>query len=315
VTRFVARRVGIVVVSLFGASVAVFAILNLLPASPAEVILGTQATPPAVRQLTAQLGLDKPLWRQYVDWAGGLLHGSFGTSYISHQPIGHQIGQALTVTGPLILFALVIGLVVALPLGLAGALRNGRLSGSLLGALSQLGLAIPTVVGGLLLVTAFAVKTSIFPTGGFNGWSDPASALRHLVLPAVALGVVEGAILSRYVRASVLDQLQSDYLRTARAKGLRIGPALRRHGLRNALIPLVTVIGLELASLVVGAIVVENVFDLPGLGEVLISSVTNRDLLTTQDVAMIVAATVLVLTLLVDLSYRLLAPRIREGTR
>jgi peptide/nickel transport system permease protein len=309
---FIARRVAIMFVSLLGASIAVFAVLNVLPGSPADVILGTQATPQAVRQLTDQLGLDKPLWHQYVDWIGGLTHGSFGSSYISRQPIGGQISHALTVTGPLILFALVIGLLIAVPLGLAGALRNGRWSGSLIGALSQVGIAIPTVVGGLLLTVAFAVETSLFPVGSFPGWSDPIQALRALVLPAFALGIVEGAILSRYVRATVADQLRSDYLRTARAKGLRVGQALRRHGLRNAMIPLVTVVGLELAGLVVGAIVVENVFNLPGLGLVLLSSVNNRDLLTVQDITMLVAATVLVLNLLVDLSYRLLDPRVRE---
>lgn len=311
---YLARRVGILLVSLLGGSMVVFAVLNVLPGSPAQVILGQQATPQAVRQLTAQLGLDKPLWRQYLDWIGGLSHGDLGVSYISHQAIGSEIAQALSVTGPLILIAMLIGLLIALPLGLAGALRNRRLSGTFLGMLSQVGIAIPTVVGGLLLIVGFAVKTHVFPASGFPGWSQPGEALRSLVLPAIALGVVEGAILSRYVRSSILDQLRSDYLRTARAKGLRVGQALRRHGLRNAMIPLVTVLGLEVASLVVGAIVVESVFDLPGIGSLLLNAVNNRDLLMVQDVAMLVAATVLVVNLLVDLSYRLLDPRLRGAS-
>jgi peptide/nickel transport system permease protein len=309
---FIARRIGIVIVSLLGASIAVFTVLNLLPGSPAQVILGQQATPQAIKQLTAQLGLNKPVWRQYVDWIGGLSHGSFGLSYISHQPIGSQISQALTVTGPVILFAMAVGIVIALPLGLFGALRNGKLTGTLAGVISQIGIAIPVVVGGLLLVIVFAVETHVFPSSGFPGWSQPFQALRSLVLPSVTLGVVEGAVLSRYVRASVLDQLRSDYLRTARAKGLKTRQALWRHGLRNAMIPLVTVVGLELASLVVGAIVVENVFELPGIGSLLLNAVNNRDLLTVQDIAMLVAATVLVLNLLVDVSYRLLDPRLRN---
>lgn len=305
------RRLATMVVALWGASVLVFVVLNVLPGSPAQVILGTQATPQSVRQLTAQLGLNKPLLQQYVDWIGGLLHGNLGTSYISHLGIGSQIAQALSVTGPLVLLALVIGLAIGLPLGFAGALRNGRFSGSLIGSLSQIGMAVPSVVAGLLLIIVLTVKLHVFPTSGFPGWSDPLQALRALVLPAFSLGLVEGAILSRYVRASILEQLRSDYLRTARSKGLRIGQALRRHGLRNAAIPLVTVLGLELASLVVGAIVVENVFALPGLGLLLLDSVNNRDLITVQDTAMLVASTVLILNLLVDLSYRLLDPRLK----
>lgn len=307
---FLARRLAVVVVSLFGASVAVFAVLGILPGSPAQVILGQQATPEAVRQLSAQLGTDKPLWRQYLSWAHGLVTFHLGDSYVSHQPVGAQIHAALQVTGPLILFALVIGLLVAVPLGVGGALYNGRLAGTLLGGLSQVGIAVPTFVGAIVLIIVFAVKLSLLPTSGFPGWSEPVQALRSLLLPAVTLGLVEGAILSRYVRASVLDQLHSDYLRTARSKGLTRGRALFRHGLRNAMIPLVTVVGLELAGLIVGAIVVENVFELPGVGQLLLSAVGNRDLLVVQDVVMLVAAVVLVVNLLVDLSYRLLDPRL-----
>ncbi len=309
---YVVRRFATVLVSLVGASIAVFAVLNVLPGSPAEVILGTQATPGSVKQLTAQLGLDEPLWHQYVDWIGNLVRGQLGSSYISHQPIGGTIAQALGITGPLILFAMVIGLVIALPLGLSGALREGRASGTLLGAISQIGIAIPTVVSGLLLSIFLAVKVHVFPSSGFPGWAQPWQSVRALVLPALALGIVEGAILARYIRASVLDQLRSDYLRTARAKGLRVTQALWRHGLRNAMIPLVTVMGLEVGALVVGAIIVENVFELPGVGSLLLSAVENRDLITVQDIAMIVATTVLVLSFLVDLSYRVLDPRLKE---
>jgi peptide/nickel transport system permease protein len=310
VLAFLAGRIAIVVLSLIAASIAVFAILGILPGSPAEVILGTQATPTSVKQLSAQLGTDKALWRQYLHWAHGLITFHFGDSYVSHQAIGHQIGQALQVTGPLILFALVIGLVIALPLGLSGALKQGTRSGALLGAISQVGIAIPTFVGGIILIIVFAVDWKLLPASGFPGWSHTGEAIKSLVLPAVTLGLVEGAILSRYVRASILDQLHSDYLRTARSKGMTRGQALRRHGLRNAMVPLVTVLALELAGLLVGAIVVENVFSLPGLGQLLLSAIGNRDLLVVQDVVMLVAAVVLILNLLVDVSYRLLDPRV-----
>jgi len=312
VTSYLARRAGIVLVSLFGASVAVFAVLAVLPGSPAQVILGTQATPQAVRQLSAQIGTNKPLWDQYLHWVHGLLIGQLGQSYISHQPIGPQIAQALTVTGPLILLALAVGTLVALPLGLGGALHNGKLTGALLGGLSQVGIAVPSFVGGIVLIIIFGVKLRLLPSSGFPGWSEPGQALRSLVLPAATLGLVEGAILSRYVRASVLDQLRSDYLRTARSKGLSRARALWRHGLRNAMVPLVTVLGLELAALIVGAIVVENVFSLPGVGQLLLNAVGNRDLLVVQDIVMLLAAVVLVINLVVDLSYRLLDPRVRD---
>lgn len=299
--------------TLLVSSVVIFAALNVLPGSPAEVILGTQSTPSAVHQLTVALGLNKPLWRLYVDWISALLHGDLGTSYISHLAIAHLISQALTVTGPLVLMALVIGLLIGVPLGVVGALRNGKFSGSVVGGVSQIGVAVPTVVTGLLLILFLTVKVRWFPSSGFPGWSDPLEALRSLFLPAFALGVVEGAIFSRYVRASVLEQLRSEYLRTARSKGLRVGRALRRHGLRNAAIPLGTVVALELSGLVVGAILVENVFELPGVGLLLLQSVNNRDLLTVQDITLMVAALVLVINMLVDMSYRLIDPRLRTS--
>lgn len=292
----------------------IFVALNILPGSPAEVILGTQSTPTAVRQLTDELGLNKPLWRLYLHWIGGLVHGSFGTSYISHLGIGGQIASAMQVTGPLVLMALAIGLLFGVPLGFVGALRNGRLSGSIIGGISQIGIAVPTIVAGLILILLLTVKTRVFPSSGFPGWSDPFQALRSLLLPAFALGVVEGAIISRYVRVSVLEQLRSDYVRTARSKGLRVRQALRKHGLRNAAVPLVTVVALELSGLIVGAIVVENVFELPGIGLLLLDSVNNRDLLTVQDIAMLVSAVVLVVNLLVDLSYRLIDPRLKRAS-
>jgi peptide/nickel transport system permease protein len=305
------RRLLILIASLFAASVLVFLVLAVLPGSPAQVILGTQATPASVAALTAKLGLDKPLWQQYADWVGGLLTGHLGTSYISGQPIWAQLSAALQVTVPLILMGLAVGVLIAVPLGMISALRADRPSGALVGALSQVGIAIPTYVGGILLIIVFAVTVHLLPSGGFVTWQQsPVQAFRSLILPAIALGVVEGAILSRFVRASVLEVLRSDYYRTARAKGLRPLQALRRHGTRNALIPVVTVFGLEMAGLIVGAIVVENVFTLPGVGTMLLQAVDNRDLLLVQDVVIGVTTVVLLLNFLVDLSYRLLDPRV-----
>jgi peptide/nickel transport system permease protein len=316
----IARRLLILAASLFAASLLVFAILAVLPGSPAQVILGTQATPQSVAQLTRQLGLDKPLITQYLDWAGGLLSGSLGRSYISGQPIGPQLGAALAVTGPLILGGLLVGIVIAVPLGMLSALRHDtgrglkKASGTLITVAGQLGIAIPTFVVGLLLILLFAVKARLLPASGFPGWaSDPAGSLRSLVLPCIVLGLAEGAILLRFVRASVLEVLRSDYYRTARAKGLRPMRALLRHGSRNALIPLLTVFALEAGGLIVGAIVVENVFTLPGVGSLLLSEVTNRDLIMVQDIVILACAVVLTLNFLVDLSYRALDPRVGGG--
>jgi peptide/nickel transport system permease protein len=307
----VMRRLVILAASLLAASLLVFAILGVLPGSPAQVILGTQATPRSVAQLTQQLGLNKPLASQYLDWAGGLITGHLGNSYISSQPISGELGPALAVTGPLILGAIIVSVVIAFPLGMASAIRSGKPSGTAITIGGQLGIAVPTFVGGLLLVKVFALMTHLLPATGFPGWqASVTGSLRSLVLPSVALGIAEGAILLRFVRASVLEVLRSDYYRTARAKGLRPMRALWRHGTRNVLIPLITVLGLEIGGLIVGAIVVENVFVLPGVGSLLLYSVSDRDLLVVQDIVMLAVAAVLVLNFLVDVSYRLLDPRI-----
>ncbi|MHB1612961.1 MAG: ABC transporter permease [Actinomycetes bacterium] len=312
--RFLTVRIGLLLVSLVGASLLVFTVLAVLPGSPAQVILGTQATPASVRQLTIQLGLDKPLWQQYLQWVGGLASARLGSSYISHQPIGAQLVQALQVTGPLVLLSLVVGVVVAVPAGMVGALRHGRLAGTVIGVLSQIGVAIPTFVGGIVLIILVAVKAHLLPSGGFPGWAEPGQSLRSLVLPAITLGLVEGAILTRYIRTAVMEVLASDYLRTARAKGLSLGKAMRRHGLRNVLPPIVTVLGLEFAGLIIGAIVVENVFTLPGIGTLLLSAVQNRDLIVVEDIVMLVSGVVMLVNLLVDLSYRFLDPRMVRRT-
>jgi peptide/nickel transport system permease protein len=305
------RRVAILAASLFAASVLVFVVLAVLPGSPAQVILGTQATPASVAAMTAKLGLDKPLISQYGDWIGGLLSGRLGNSYISGQPIGSQLSAALQVTVPLVLIGLLIGLVIAVPAGALSAYRHDRLSGALITVASQIGIAIPAFVGGIVMIIILAVKVHVFPSGGFVTWqSSFTGALHSLVLPAIVLGAAEAAILTRFVRASVLEVLRSDFYRTARAKGLRPAQALRRHGTRNALIPVITVFGLELAGLIVGAIVVENVFTLPGVGSVLVNAVNNRDLIMVQDIVLLVSAVVLAVNFLVDLSYRLLDPRV-----
>ena len=310
----VTTRLVALAASLVAASILVFVVVNVLPGDAAAVILGTQATPENLAALRHQLGLDQPGWLRYLEWAGGMLHGDFGISIISRAPVGDLILQKLSVSAPLAALSALLALAVAIPLGVVAGVRHRHLSGTLISALSLGGIAIPAFWAGLLLATVFAVRLRLFPAGGFIDWSeDPVAALRSLVLPAVALGLVQGAVLTRFVRSAVIDVQREDYIRTARAKGLTRWQALRRHGFRNAAIPIVTVLGIQFTSLLVGAVVIENVFVLPGLGRLLFQSVGNRDLVIVQDLVMLLTAVVLVVNFLIDVSYRLLDPRIRTS--
>lgn len=308
------QRVAIFLGSLVVSSVIVFAFMAVLPGDPARVALGVNASESAVQQMRETFGLDRPLPLRYVDWVTGLVTFDPGSSYVSRAPIGPQIADRLQVTLWLVVTAMVIALVIAVPAGTVMAVRHRRPSGLVLSALSQVGVAVPAFLAGILLITVFAVRLGWLPA---NGWTppveDPAMFVKQLVLPALSLGLVQGAILTRYVRSAVLDVLREDYLRTARAKGLRPGQALRRHGLRNAAVPVVTVLALQLATLLIGAVVVERVFVVPGLGSLLLDSVSNRDLIMVQDVVMILVVAVLLVNFLVDLLYLVIDPRLRTG--
>ncbi len=310
------ERTAVLLVSLAVSSVLVFAFMAVLPGDPARVALGVNASDQAVAELRRQFGLDRPLPTQYFDWLGGLLHGDLGTSYVSKVAIGPQVFDRLQVTLWLVVAGMVIALAIAVPAGTIMAARHRNVSGLALSAVSQLGVAVPAFLAGILLIMLFAVKLGWLPA---NGWTppaqDPTMFVKQLILPALALGLVQGAVLTRYVRSAVLDVLREDYLRTARAKGLRPFPALWRHGLRNAAVPVVTVLGLQLATLLIGAVVVERVFVIPGLGSLLLDGVSNRDLLLVQDVVMVLVVAVLVVNFLVDLLYVGLDPRLRTGER
>jgi len=310
----VLQRVGILLGSLAVSSIIVFAFMAVLPGDPARVALGINASEQAVTELREQFGLDRPLVVQYVDWVYGLVSFDPGISYISRAPIGPQVADRLQVTLWLVGTAMVIAILLAVPAGAIMAVRHRQLSGLVLSAVSQLGVAVPAFLAGILLITVFAVGLGWLPA---NGWTppvqDPVMFVKQLVLPALSLGVVQAAVITRYVRSAVLDVLREDYLRTARAKGLRPTQALLRHGLRNAAVPVVTVLGLQLATLLVGAVVVERVFVIPGLGSLLLDSVSNRDLIMVQDVVMILVVAVLFVNFLVDLLYLVIDPRLRTG--
>src|SRR5262245_13671995 len=312
-TLLILRRVGWLVVSLWVASLLIFTVVNVLPGDVATVMLGTSATPESLETLRHQLGLDQPGWQRYLEWVGGMLRSNFGTSQLSHTDVGPLILQKLTVSAPLALAAATLSLLIALPLGVIAGVNYRSPGGTLISALSLVGIAIPAFWAGLLLATVFAIQLKVLPAGGFVDWSEnPVAAARSLVLPTLALGLVSAAVLTRYVRSAIIDVQREDFLRTARAKGLTHWQALQRHGFRYAAIPVITILGIQLTGLLVGAIVIENVFVLPGLGRLLFQSVGNRDLIVVQDVVMVLTAVVLVVNFLVDLSYRLLDPRIRS---
>ena len=306
-------RLAWLIVSLIIASILVFAVTNILPGDVAAVILGTNATPEALETLRHQLGLDQPGWLRYLQWVGGMLHSDFGTSLLSHSAVGPLIVQKLTVSGPLALASAVLALALALPLGVLAGVNYRRATGTLISVVSLVGIAVPAFWAGLLLATVFAIQLKLLPAGGFVDWSEnPLAAARALVLPSLALGLVQAAVLTRYIRSAIVEVQREDFIRTARAKGLTRWQALRRHGFRYAAIPVVTILGVQLTGLLVGAVVIENVFVLPGLGRLLFQSVGNRDLIVVQDLVMLLTTVVLVVNFLVDLSYRLLDPRIRS---
>ncbi|HEX4816945.1 MAG TPA: ABC transporter permease [Nonomuraea sp.] len=311
-TIYLAKRLAVLVASTAVAAVVVFAFMAVLPGDPAEIALGVNATPEAVAELRRQFGTDRLAAAQFLDWAGGLARGDFGVSYVTSAPVGPQIGERLGVTAVLVLGGMAVALVVAVPLGTFAAVHHRNPLGAVISAASQVGIAVPAFLAGILLVFVFAVRAQALPSGGYVPIAEsPAEWLRSLLLPWLSLGLVQGAVLTRYVRSAVLDVMREDYLRTARAKGRGSTGALWRHGLRNAAVPVVTVLGLQLATLLVGAVVVERVFVIPGLGDLLLNGVAGRDLLLVQGVVMVLVAAVLLINFVVDVTYHLLDPRLR----
>lgn len=310
------RRTAILLLSLLASSVVVFAFMQVLPGDPARVALGVSASEESVARLRHEYGLDRPLLTQYAGWAGGLLRGDFGRSYVSGDVIAPRLLDALAVTGWLVLAALLIAVLLAVPVGTVMAVRHRHVDGALLTALSQVGVAVPAFLAGMLLVAIVSVRWGWLPSSGWVPPAvDPAAFLRHLILPALSLGLVQSAILARYVRSAVLDVLAEDYLRTARSKGLTPWRALLRHGLRNAGVPVVTVLGLQLAAMLIGAVVVERVFVVHGLGSLLLDAVQVRDLILVQDVVMVLVALVLLVSFLTDVLYVAIDPRMRARVR
>ena len=310
--NYVSKRILIGILTLLAASVVVFIVLEVVPGDPARLMLGMNATEEAVRALQQQMGLDQPLLVRYASWIGGLLVGDFGKSYTYSVPVLNLITERIAVSLPLALISLFLSTIIAIPVGLFSASRRGTMADSGTMAIAQVGVAIPNFWFALLLVYVFAVSLRLVPAGGFPGWNAGVWAgFKSLILPSIALGLPQAAILARVTRSALLDVLGEDYIRTARAKGLTRRKVLYRHALRNALIPVLTILGLQFAFLLAGTIIIENVFYLPGLGRLVFQAITQRDLIVVQGVVMLLVATVILVNLLVDLSYALVDPRLR----
>lgn len=311
-----AQRFLVLLASLALASLIVFAFMQVLPGDPARVALGMSSSEESVARMREQFGLDRPLPVQYVEWLRGMVTLDLGVEWISRAPIAPQLTDRIAVTGWLVLTAMALALLIAVPVGTWMAVRHRHADGVVLSAISQVGVAVPAFLAGIILITFFAKRWQWFPSGGWVPPSeDPVEFLRRLALPALSLALVQASVLARYVRTAVLDVLREDYLRTARAKGLRPMQALMRHGLRNAAVPIVTVLGLQLATLLIGAVVVERVFVVPGLGTFLLDSVGARELVTVQTVVMVLVAVVLIINFVVDAVYLLIDPRLRTARR
>jgi peptide/nickel transport system permease protein len=311
---YILRRLLVLVATLAVASLAIFVVLEVLPGDPALVILGIEAQDDTLAALRAQMGLDRPAPVRYLAWIGGLVSGSTGVSHTYAVPISELIGERLAVTVPLALIALILSTIIAVPLGMLAATRRGRPGDYGVMGFSQIGMAIPNFWFAILSILVFAVALGWFPAAGFPGWDAGLGvALWALVLPAVSLAFPEAAILARVTRTSVLETLGADYVRTARAKGLAERRVLWSHVLRNALVPMTTILGLQFAFLLAGSIVVENVFALPGLGRLIFQAVSQRDLVVVRDVVLLLVAAVVVVNFLVDIAYTAIDPRSRRA--
>ena len=310
--RLILRRAVAFVATLFVVSLVVFTVIRILPGDPALLIMGTEASPEAAAALRRAMGLDRPILVQYVEWLGGALVGDLGRSIQYDVGVARLVVSRLAVTLPLTVLAALFMLLTAVPLGVYAATRQGRVGDYLAMLVSQLGIAIPSFWAGLLLILLFAVRLGWVQAGGFDGWAGGLwSGIRALLLPAFALGVIQAAILTRTTRAAVLEVLRADHVRTARAKGLAEGAVTWKHVVRNALLTIVTIVGLQLGQLLTGSIVLENVFYLPGLGRLALGAISARDLPVVQGVVLFVAVTVVTLNFVVDLLYTVLDPRIR----
>lgn len=311
--RYFVKRLISLGLSLVVASGVIFLALEVVPGDPAAYMLGLNAQEDTLAALRTELGLNGSLLSRYLSWVGGMVTGDFGISYTYRTPVAEMIGERLWISLPLALYALILSILIAFPAGIWAASRRGRMADVSVMGVTQLGVAVPNFWFAMLLVLVFAINLRWFSAGGFPGWEAGAlMAMKALTLPAIALALPQASILTRVMRSSLLDTLSEDFIRTARAKGLSRGQALRRHAFRNALIPVLTIIGLQFSFLLAGAIIIENVFFLPGLGRLVFQSISARDLIVVESVVMLLVFAVITVNFAVDMAYAVVDPRLRR---
>ena len=309
---YVTKRLGSLCLSLIVASLVIFACIEIVPGDPASFMLGINAQPDTIQALRVELGLDQSLAQRYLGWVGGLLGGDIGTSYTYRTPVSDIVSDRLQVSLPLALYALTLTVVVDFQVGILAAASRGSGTDITVMGMTQLGVAIPNFWFEILMVILFDINLRWFSAGGFPGWDAGIfPAIKALTLPAIALALPQASILARVMRSSLLDTLSEDYMRTARAKGLTRRQVLWRHALRNAMIPVLTIIGLQFSFLLAGAIISENVFFLPGLGRLVFKAITQRDLIVVESVVMLLVFAVILLNFFVDIAYAWVDPRLR----
>jgi peptide/nickel transport system permease protein len=313
--RYVVKRLGSLILSLAVASLVIFTLIEVAPGDPASFMLGLNAQPETLAALRSELGLDQSKLARYFDWVGGMLTGDFGTSYTYRTPVSQMVAQRIGVSLPLALYALLLSTIIAVPAGIYAAARRAQAGDLAVMGATQLGVAVPNFWFAMMLVLVFAIQIRWFPAGGFPGWDDGFwRGLHALTLPAIALALPQAAILTRVMRSALLDVLGEDFMRTARAKGLSARQTLWRHALRNAMIPVLTILGLQFSFLFAGTIIIEQVFYLPGLGRLIFQSISARDLIVVESVVMLVVFAVIMINFLVDLAYAAVDPRLRART-
>jgi peptide/nickel transport system permease protein len=310
--RHIAQSLVGLIITLLVVSFVIFLVMEAVPGDPAEIILGMSAAPDTLAALRSQLGLDQPFWVRYSNWLIGLLQGDLGDSYTYSTSVSQLIGERLEVTLPLTGLAALLSVLISVPLGVLAAARPNGLVDMFASLFSQIGIAVPNFWVGLLLILGIALTFGWFPAGGFPGWDAGFwSALNALILPSIALAIPQAAVLTRVTRAAVIEVTNEDFVRTARAKGATPSHALWRHIVPNAMIPIVTMLGMQISVLIAGAVLVENVFTLPGMGTLAYQALAQRDLIVIQNVVLFFAAIVMGINFLVDALYTVLDPRLR----
>ena len=312
--RYVLGRLTSLIISLIVASIVIFAVIEVIPGDPAAFMLGVNARPDTIAALRAEMGLDQPVAVRYFEWVTGLLQGDFGRSWTYKTPVADLISDRIWVSLPLAIYALFLSTIIAFPAGIYAASRRGGAGDITIMGATQLGVAIPNFWFAMILVLIFAINLRWFSAGGFPGWDNPLQAIKSLTLPAIALALPQAAILARVMRSSLLDMLGEDFIRTARAKGLSRRQALWRHAVRNALIPVLTIIGLQFSFLLAGGIIIEQIFFLPGLGRLIFQSISARDLIVVESVVMLLVFVVILVNFAVDIAYAAVDPRLRTKT-